>query len=81
MEKEKTRLREELSITKSKMESREEELGRLVGKNTNGNSIVAVKEELDRLNNYLKDLESKYALKESELVRAVADAEVSVDIL
>jgi len=81
MEKEKTRLREELSITKSKMESREEELGRLVGKNTNGNSIVAVKEELDRLNNYLKDLEAKYALKESELVRAVADAEVSVDIL
>jgi len=75
MEKEKTRLREELSITKSKMESREEELGRLVGKNTNGNSIVAVKEELDRLNNYLKDLEAKYALKESELVRAVADAE------
>ena len=50
MEKEKTRLREELSITKSKTGSREEELERLVGENTNVNSIVAMKGELDRMN-------------------------------
>ena len=54
---------EEVSITKSNTESREEELGRLVGKKYEWEQKIDVKEELVRLNNYLKDLESKYALK------------------
>ena len=76
---EKTELRNELSATKTKIEAREEELARLIGTShdQNTSSIELVKQEFDRLNKVVNDLESQLALQSSELSRAKADCEVS----
>jgi len=74
-------LRDQNTSLKSKMEARDEELGRLVGdmsddgSGANTGNVTSVKLELDRLKQTNNDLESKLALKDSELSSAKRDAE------
>lgn len=76
MEQENNYLRNELSLLKSKMEFREEELGRLIGRSGTGTQISCIKEEIDKLENRVNELETQLVLRESDLSRAVADSEV-----
>jgi len=75
VERDKDELREEVASLVSKIETQEEEFGRLIGKKETRAQINDVKEEMDRLRNQVQNLESHLTLREAELSRAVVDGE------
>lgn len=83
MEREVIQLREECASLRTKIESREEELGRLVdidsGINSPGVSQVGeVKKEMDRLRDRENELENTLLLKDSEIERIIAEKEAAI---
>jgi len=78
LEKEMAELREECSSLRTRMQSREEELGRLIN-NTSGecDSLEEIKRELDRLREKLSESENQLTLREAELTRAISDSEAA----
>lgn len=83
MERELIELREECAALRTKMQSREEELGRLVSFSfDNDDSSVSqlnrVKCELDRLRVRISELESIVIVKESEILRLTNERDAAV---
>ena len=83
MERELIELREECAALRTKMESREEELGRLVNVNdfnedSNTSQLAGVKRELDRLRERVNELNSLINLKEKEIERLKSENEAVV---
>jgi len=80
LEQETIALRDEIAALRTRMEARDEELGRLVnlGSSTDGGSrLDGVKQELDRLRSRASEAESQLALREAELERAREDCEAA----
>ena len=77
MERGKDELREEVASLKNRMDMREKELGRLVGKTENF-QVIDVKEEIDRLRNQVQNLESQLSLRDEELSRTSLENKVRI---